>query len=63
MNKTFKTGNVGNRESYCSGANKTYDGGFQRTNPKNLFVNSELNEEANISEINEQKLSNAPELS
>ena len=63
MNKTFKTGNVGNRESYCSAANKTFDGGFQVTNQKNLFLNSELDEEANESEKNEQKLSNAPELS
>ena len=63
MNKTFKTGNVANRESYCSGANKTFDGGFQITNTKNLLLNSELNEEANASEMNEQKLSNVPELS
>ena len=63
MNKTFKTGNIAHRESYCSGANKTFDGGFQKTNPKNIFLSSELNEEANASERNEQRLSNAPELS
>ena len=62
MNKTFKTGNVANRESYCSAANKTFDGGFKMTNQKDLFLNSELDEKANES-VKDKKLSNAPELS